>query len=74
MPLQTVRDWLGHTSVAQTSTYLASTLQTQHEAMRRFDERRGLGQGNSKGEQQEMATRSFGGREAEGGEDVTTRH
>lgn len=41
VPLQTVRDWLGHTSVAQTSTYLASTLHTQHEAMRRFDERRG---------------------------------
>lgn len=44
VPLQTVRDWLGHTSVAQTSTYLASTLQTQHEAMRRFDERRSRGE------------------------------
>ena len=40
VPLQVVRDWLGHTSVAQTSTYLATTLHAQHEAMRRFDERR----------------------------------
>jgi len=38
--LHTIKDWLGHTSVAQTSTYLASALHTGHEAMRRFDERR----------------------------------
>jgi integrase len=37
VPLQTVRDWLGHSNVAQTSTYLASTLQGQHDAMARFE-------------------------------------
>ena len=37
VPLQTVRDWLGHTNISQTSTYLESTLQGQHEAMRRFE-------------------------------------
>jgi integrase len=40
VPLHTVRDWLGHTSIAQTSTYLAGTIQGQHDAMARFDERR----------------------------------
>ena len=40
VPLQTVRDWLGHTNISQTSTYLESTLQGQHDAMRRFEERR----------------------------------
>jgi integrase len=40
VPLHTVRDWLGHTSVAQTSVYLAGTLSGQHEAMRRFEESR----------------------------------
>lgn len=39
VPLHTVRDWLGHTSVAQTSTYLATTAKTSHDAMRRFKER-----------------------------------
>lgn len=37
VPLHTVRDWLGHTSIAQTSTYLAGTMQTQHDAMTRFE-------------------------------------
>ena len=41
VPLHTIRDWLGHTSIAQTSTYLAGTMQTQHDAMRHFEERRG---------------------------------
>jgi integrase len=41
VPLHTVRDWLGHTNIAQTSTYLESTLQAlQHDAMRRFEEAR----------------------------------
>ena len=40
VPLHTIRDWLGHTSIAQTSTYLAGTMRTQHDAMRQFDERR----------------------------------
>jgi integrase len=40
VPLQTVRDWLGHTNISQTSTYLDSTLKGQHEAMRRFEETR----------------------------------
>ena len=40
VPLHTVRDWLGHTSIAQTSTYLASTMKTQHDAMQRYEDRR----------------------------------
>jgi hypothetical protein len=38
VPLQTVRDWLGHSNISQTSTYLESTLKGQHEAMRRYEE------------------------------------
>ena len=38
VPLQTVREWLGHTNIAQTDTYLDSTVRGQHEAMRRFEE------------------------------------
>lgn len=38
VPLQTVRDWLGHANISQTSTYLASSLAGQHEAMRAFEE------------------------------------
>jgi integrase len=41
VPLQVVRDWLGHTNISQTSTYLESTLTGQHEAMRRFESARG---------------------------------
>lgn len=37
VPLHTVRDWLGHSSVAQTSIYLAGTIEGQHDAMRRFE-------------------------------------
>jgi integrase len=40
VPLHTIRDWLGHTSIAQTSTYLAGTMRTQHDAMRQFEEHR----------------------------------
>jgi integrase len=39
VPLHIIRDWLGHTSIAQTSTYLAGTVQGQHDAMRAFEER-----------------------------------
>jgi integrase len=42
VPLQVVREWLGHTNISQTSTYLESTLSGQHDAMRRFDEARAL--------------------------------
>lgn len=38
VPLHIVRDWLGHSSIAQTSTYLAGTMQGQHDAMRRYEE------------------------------------
>jgi len=41
VPLATIQRWLGHTNVAQTSTYLSTTAAGEHEAMRRFDERRG---------------------------------
>ena len=37
VPLQVVRDWLGHTNISQTSTYLESTVTGQHDAMRRFE-------------------------------------
>ena len=40
VPLHTIRDWLGHTNIARTSTYLAGTTQTEHNAMRHFEERR----------------------------------
>ena len=40
VPLHTIRDWLGHTNIAQTSTYLAGMAQTQHDAIRHFEERR----------------------------------
>ena len=38
MPLHTVRDWLGHSNISQTSTYLEGTLKGQHDAMRLFDD------------------------------------
>ncbi len=40
VPLHTIRDWLGHTSIAQTSVYLAGTMATQHDAMRQYEARR----------------------------------
>ena len=40
VPLHTIRDWLGHTNIAQTSTYLAGTATTQHDAMTRFEAHR----------------------------------
>jgi integrase len=41
VPLHSIKDWLGHTNIAQTSTYLQGTLKGQHDQMREFDERRG---------------------------------
>jgi integrase len=41
VPLATIQKWLGHTNIAQTSTYLSTTTAGEHEAMRRFEERRG---------------------------------
>ncbi|HVZ21745.1 MAG TPA: site-specific integrase [Vicinamibacterales bacterium] len=38
--LHTIREWLGHTNIAQTSTYLATTLAGNHAAMKRFDAQR----------------------------------
>ncbi len=40
--LATIRDWLGHTNIAQTSTYLAGAIQGAHDEMARY-ERRGPG-------------------------------
>ena len=40
VPLHVVRDWLGHTSIAQTSTYLGTTLKVSHDAMARLDAQR----------------------------------
>jgi hypothetical protein len=39
VPLQVIRDWLGHANISQTSTYLESTFAGQHEAMRAFEQR-----------------------------------
>jgi len=39
VPIQVVRDWLGHENVSQTSTYLASTASTQEDAMRQYETR-----------------------------------
>lgn len=41
VPLATIQRWLGHTNIAQTSTYLSTTTAGEHEAMRRFEERIG---------------------------------
>jgi integrase len=38
VPIHVVRDWLGHTNVSQTSEYLAGTINTQHDAMKRYEE------------------------------------
>ncbi len=40
VPIATIQRWLGHANVSQTSTYLAGTSSGEHEAMRRFEERR----------------------------------
>ena len=38
VPLATIQRWLGHTNIAQTSTYLAGTQSSEHDAMVRFEE------------------------------------
>ena len=64
VPIHVVRDWLGHTSIAQTSTYLGRTLKTQHDAMAQFEAARILARGRSKN-LQELATDSrTGGRKS----------
>ena len=40
VPLATIQRWLGHTNIAQTSTYLAGTSASEHDAMRQYEERR----------------------------------
>jgi integrase len=37
VPIHVVRDWLGHTNVSQTSTYLAGTVRTSHDAMTAYE-------------------------------------
>jgi integrase len=37
VPLQVIRDWLGHANISQTSTYLESTFASQHDAMRQYE-------------------------------------
>jgi len=39
VPLHTIRDWLGHANISQTSTYLESTIASQHGAMREYEAR-----------------------------------
>jgi integrase len=40
VPIATIQRWLGHTNVSQTSTYLAGTASSEHDAMERFEQRR----------------------------------
>ena len=37
VPLAMIQRWLGHTNIAQTSTYLSGTTAGEHDAMRRFE-------------------------------------
>ncbi len=37
VPLATIQRWLGHTNIAQTSTYLAGTQTSEHDAMTRYE-------------------------------------
>jgi integrase len=39
VPIHVVSKWLGHTNVAQTSTYLATTATTEADAMKRYEAR-----------------------------------
>jgi integrase len=41
VPLATIQKWLGHTNIAQTSTYLATTAAGEDEQLRRYEERIG---------------------------------
>ena len=38
VPLTAIRDWLGHSNISQTSTYLECQIAGQNDLMRRFDE------------------------------------
>ncbi len=40
VPLHTIRDWLGHTNISQTSAYLSGTERTSHTAMQQYEERK----------------------------------
>jgi integrase len=65
VPLHVVRDWLGHTTISQTSTYLESTLMGQHDAMRRFEQARSAGAGRHDPRVQPCATEvGTGGRKS----------
>jgi hypothetical protein len=59
VPLQVVRDWLGHTNISQTSTYLESTFMGQHDAMRRFEETRGRAARAAKVRAKQRAKKGF---------------
>jgi integrase len=37
VPIATIQRWLGHSNVSQTSTYLAGTQTSEHDAMARFE-------------------------------------
>ena len=41
VPLHKIRDWLGHSNIAQTSTYLAGTSGGDDDYMRKFEQRTG---------------------------------
>ena len=41
VPLHKIRDWLGHSNIAQTSTYLAGTSGGDEDFMRKYEERVG---------------------------------
>jgi integrase len=54
VPLHTIRAWIGHANISQTSTYLESTFADQHDAMRAFEERRGVQQSATPSEQRAL--------------------
>jgi integrase len=37
VPIATIQRWLGHSNVSQTSTYLAGTSTSEHDAMARYE-------------------------------------
>lgn len=40
VPLGTIQRWLGHSNILQTSTYLAGTAASEHDAMRQYEAHR----------------------------------
>jgi integrase len=67
VPLHTVRDWLGHSNIEQTSTYLSNTLRGQHDAMEAYEERvlRSATEGGTEGQARALANTPASGKTQE---------